>query len=238
MSEPVADGVAQPIGAELTGWMPRPTPDPTVLSGATVRLERLEPRHIDSLYDTTCAAGTDARWTYMVSGPFDDRASFAAYCESLRSAPATVALAIVDQHSGAATGMACYLRIEPAVGSIEVGSIMFSPLLSGSRAATEAMYLMARHAFDDLGYRRYEWKCDALNEPSRRAARRLGFRFEGIFRQATIYKGRNRDTAWFSIIDQEWPSVRTTLEAWLDPGNFDADGTQKRSLTELGTTGE
>jgi RimJ/RimL family protein N-acetyltransferase len=129
--------------------------------------------------------------------------------------------------------MAAYLRMRLDVGAIEVGAILFGPDLARTRGATEAMYLMARHVFDDLGYRRYEWKCDALNAPSRAAALRLGFRFEGVFRQATMYKGRNRDTAWFSIIDREWPALKATLERWLDPANFDADGKQKSRLSEL-----
>jgi RimJ/RimL family protein N-acetyltransferase len=131
-----------------------------------------------------------------------------------------------------AVGVASYLRIAPAVGSIEVGHILYSPLLQRSRAATEAMYLMMRRAFGELGYRRYEWKCDALNGPSRRAAARLGFVYEGTFRQATIYKGRNRDTAWYSITDGEWPAVRAAFERWLEPGNFDGEGVQRSTLRE------
>jgi len=140
--------------------------------------------------------------------------------------------AIVDLPSGRAVGVASYLRIDPDAGSIEVGGLAFSPLLQRTRGATEAMYLMARHAFDTLGYRRYEWKCNALNAPSRRAARRLGFTFEGIFRQHMIVKGRSRDTAWFAMIDRDWPAIRTAFEAWLDPANFDAEG---RQLTPLRT---
>jgi RimJ/RimL family protein N-acetyltransferase len=140
---------------------------------------------------------------------------------------------VIDLASGRAVGVASYLRIEPAVGVIEVGHIHFSPLMQGRPISTEAMYLMMRLVFDELGYRRYEWKCDALNQPSRAAAARLGMLFEGIFRQATIYKGRNRDTAWFSILDREWPAARSAFEAWLEPANFDAEGRQRRRLSEL-----
>jgi RimJ/RimL family protein N-acetyltransferase len=137
--------------------------------------------------------------------------------------------AVVDAASGRAAGVASYLRIDPVNGVIEVGHLAFAPQLQRTRVATEAMYLMMKHAFS-LGYRRYEWKCDALNAPSRRAAERLGFTFEGVFRQAIVYKGRSRDTAWFSVIDSEWPVLETAFLAWLDPDNFDADGRQRRSL--------
>ena len=144
--------------------------------------------------------------------------------------------AVVDQASGGAIGVASYLRIEPAVGVIEVGHIAYSPPLRRTTAATEAMYLMMRRVFDELGYRRYEWKCDALNAPSRRAADRFGFSFEGVFRQATMYKGRNRDTAWYSITDVEWPALKARFEAWLDESNFSADGAQRLSLNEVVTS--
>jgi RimJ/RimL family protein N-acetyltransferase len=146
--------------------------------------------------------------------------------------------AILDGGTGRAVGVASYLRIDPPVGVIEVGHINYSPALQGTTAATEAMYLMMRRVFDELGYRRYEWKCDALNAPSRAAAERLGFVFEGIFRQATIYKGRNRDTAWYSIVDGEWPRLRDAFERWLDPANFDAQGRQRQRLSELTTAGQ
>jgi len=140
---------------------------------------------------------------------------------------------VIDAATGRPLGLASYLRIEPAVGVIEVGHIHYAPALQRSVAATEAMALMMCRVFDELGYRRYEWKCDALNAPSRRAAERLGFRFEGVFRQATITKGRNRDTAWYAIIDRDWPDIRTAFERWLDPANFDGDGRQRRRLGEL-----
>src|SRR5229473_374530 len=141
--------------------------------------------------------------------------------------------AILERQSGRAVGVASFMRIDPASGVIEVGGINYSPRLQRTPAATEAMYLMMRRVFDELGYRRYEWKCDALNAPSRAAAARLGFRFEGIFRQAVVYKGRSRDTAWFSIIDGEWPTLKTAFERWLDPANFDESGRQRRRLSEF-----
>ena len=141
--------------------------------------------------------------------------------------------AVVDRANGRATGVASYLRIEERAGVIEVGHINYAPPLQRTPASTEAMYLMMRRVFDELGYRRYEWKCDALNAPSRAAARRLGFRFEGIFRQATVYKGRNRDTAWFSVLDSEWPALKAAFERWLSPENFDEDGRQRQSLASL-----
>jgi RimJ/RimL family protein N-acetyltransferase len=147
--------------------------------------------------------------------------------------PNALAHAIVASESGRAVGVASYLNIEPQVGTIEVGAINYSPLLQKKPAATEAMYLMMRRVFDELGYRRYEWKCDSLNAASRAAALRLGFRYEGLFRQATVYKGRSRDTAWFSIVDSEWPALRTAFEHWLDPGNFDAAGRQQVALAQL-----
>jgi RimJ/RimL family protein N-acetyltransferase len=168
-------------------------------------------------------------WTYLFSGPFGTAQEFAAWLAAREDSLDPLFFAIVDGPTGHATGLASYLRIETMHGVVEVGHLAFSPLLQRTRAATEAMYLMMKHAFE-LGYRRYEWKCDALNEASRRAAERLGFRFEGIFRQAVVYKGRNRDTAWYSIVDSEWPARRAAFEAWLDPANFDADGRQLRRL--------
>jgi RimJ/RimL family protein N-acetyltransferase len=171
-------------------------------------------------------------WTYLFSGPY---ASFVEYERWLAErAPGTDPLfrAFVSRETGRAVGLGAFMRIDPAMGSIEVGHIAMSPLLQRSPAATEAMYLMMRHAFE-LGYRRYEWKCDSLNEKSRRAAKRLGFTYEGLFRQAIVYKGRSRDTAWYSIIDSEWPRVREAFERWLDPGNFDADGRQRASLAQI-----
>ena len=166
----------------------------------------------------------------MPHGPFADPDAFAAYVGELRAMPATVALAVVLP-AGTPVGITSYLRIDHANGTAEVGYITYSAALQRTTAATEAMYLMAAHAFDVVGIRRYEWKCDSLNEPSRRAAARLGFTFEGVFRQAVVTKGRNRDTAWFAITDDEWPRLRAAFEAWLDPANFDDQGRQRSPLT-------
>jgi RimJ/RimL family protein N-acetyltransferase len=172
-------------------------------------------------------------WTYMPYGPFASLDEHQAWCRQMAASDDPLFYAIIDSASNRAVGVASYLRIEPMLGAIEVGHIAYSPLLQRTAAATEAMYLMMRRAFAELGYRRYEWKCDALNQPSRRAADRLGFTFEGTFRQAIIYKGRNRDTAWYSVIDSEWPDLKARYEAWLAPSNFDEKGVQRQSLGEL-----
>ena len=172
-------------------------------------------------------------WTYMFDGPFGDRGVFAEAMEKRQASDDPLLFAIEEVENNRAVGIASYMRIEPAHRVIEVGGIVFSPELQRKPGATEAMYLMARHVFEDLGYRRYEWKCDALNAPSRRAALRLGFTFEGIFRAHMIIKGRNRDTAWFSITDSEWPARKAAFEAWLAPSNFDSHGKQKQSLSAL-----
>jgi RimJ/RimL family protein N-acetyltransferase len=178
-------------------------------------------------------APDDRDWTYL----FDERPErgeeFHSYLEKLVSSEDPLHFAIVESQSKKALGTAALMRIDPAQGSLEVGWITFSPRLKRTAAATESMYLLMRRAFDDLGYRRYEWKCDSLNAPSRAAAERYGFTFEGIFRNATIYKGRSRDTAWYSLTDQEWPQVRSAFEAWLEPSNFDQRGHQKRRLQDF-----
>jgi RimJ/RimL family protein N-acetyltransferase len=171
-------------------------------------------------------------WTYLPYGPFVDTASHRDWVAEAAAGDDPQFHAIVDAASGQALGVASYLRIAPASGSIEVGHIRYAPALQGTVAATEAMYLMMQRVFA-LGYRRYEWKCDALNAPSRRAAQRLGFSFEGVFRQATVYKGRNRDTAWYSVIDREWPALDEVFRRWLAPGNFDGGARQRESLSAL-----
>lgn len=189
-------------------------------------------RHAKDLYHADCLDESGSTWTYLPYGPFDSLSSYQTWLTESCQGDDPMFYAIVDRHTGKPNGVASFLRILPESGSIEVGHVRFSPLLQKSRVATEAMYLMMKHAFD-LGYRRYEWKCDALNEPSRNAATRLGFSFEGIFRQATVYKGRNRDTAWYSIIDSEWPRLNEAFKKWLLPDNFDNDGRQIASLREL-----
>ena len=226
----------QPVGFPVPGWTPRPLPSGATLSGRFCRIEALDAaRHGDELFEAFSA--DDGRmWTYMPYGPFAARADYQAWLAQYAPSRDPLFHAIVDAASGKAVGVASYLRIDPANGCIEVGHIALSPRLQRTAAATEAMYLMMRQAFQ-LGYRRYEWKCDALNAPSRAAAVRLGFSFEGIFRQAVVVKGRNRDTAWFSVIDREWPALAAAFEAWLAPDNFDTEGRQRRSLASLRETG-
>jgi RimJ/RimL family protein N-acetyltransferase len=204
------------------------------LEGRLVTLVGLDVgEHSDALYREVGGEAGDGLWQYMVEGPYRDRPSFDAALRAKSTSQDPLFLAIVDRASNEARGYAAYMRIEPAHRVIEIGNVVFARRLQRTAAATEAMYLMARHAFDTLGYRRYEWKCDALNEPSRRAAVRLGFTFEGLFRQHLIVKGHSRDTAWYSIIDAEWPRCRQALETWLAPDNFDADGGQRRRLSDI-----
>lgn len=227
------NALGQPIGLALPDWRPPPRPQQQALVGRFCSVEPLAvARHARDLYEANSRDPEQRMWTYLFSGPF---ATFAEYESWLAErAPSTDPLfqAFVSTTTGTAVGVGAFMRIDPAAGSIEVGHIAMSPLLQRSPAATEAMYLMMRHAFE-LGYRRYEWKCDSLNENSRRAAERLGFTFEGLFRQAIVYKGRSRDTAWYSIIDTEWPLVQQAFERWLDPGNFDASGLQRASLADI-----
>jgi len=226
---PRTNAFGQPIGDAVPDWTPPPFPPHTPMAGRFCRLEPLAPAHAPSLWD---AFGLDdgRNWTYLATEPFTDRGAFDAYvAQSAASVDPQFHAIVVD---GTAAGIAAYLRITPAAGTIEVGHIHFSPRLQHTPAATEAMYLMMRRAFE-LGYRRYEWKCDALNAPSRRAAQRLGFSYEGIFRQALVTKGRNRDTAWYACIDREWPALRDAFETWLRPDNFDAAGRQRQSLSAL-----
>jgi RimJ/RimL family protein N-acetyltransferase len=209
-------------------------PGRVVLEGRYVALAPLDARlHGGALWEATRGEQNDALWQYLAEVPFRHREDFDKTLAGMAASEDPLFFAIIDRVSELAAGRASYLRIDPKHGSIEVGSILYSPRLQRTRGATEAMYLMARHAFEDLGYRRYEWKCNALNEPSRRAALRLGFTFEGIFRQHQIVKGRNRDTAWFSMLDGEWPRRKEAFERWLDPENFSATGEQKRRLGEF-----
>jgi RimJ/RimL family protein N-acetyltransferase len=189
--------------------------------------------HADALYEAYSADAEGRLWTYLPYGPFADRPAFDAWLQaSAASQGDPLFFTIIDHATQRPGGVCSYLRITPAAGSIEIGHLAYAPRLQRTTAATEAMFLLMRHAFE-LGYRRYEWKCNALNAPSRYAAERLGFQFEGIFRQAAVVKGRNRDTAWYSIIDQEWPALHRAFIQWLSPANFDADGRQRRSLTAL-----
>lgn len=221
----------QPIGAAVPEWTPRSRPPRTPLVGRFVRLEPVDPaRHADELFDANGRDEAGRMWTYLPYGPFSAVADYRAFLEKTCLGDDPLFHAIIDLGTGRAVGIASYLRIDPANGVIEVGHISLSPLGQRTPGATEAMALLMGRVFDELGYRRYEWKCDALNAPSRAAAQRLGFTFEGVFRQASLYKGRNRDTAWYSILDHEWPARRAAFARWLDPANFDATGRQIKSL--------
>ncbi|MGK9237220.1 GNAT family N-acetyltransferase [Inquilinus limosus] len=233
----ITNALGQPIGAPVPGWEKRPLPPRAPMEGRTCRVVPLDPaRHAEDLFEATGRDADGRNWTYLSVGPFADLESFRAWLEKMASGNDPLFHTVIDRATGRAVGVASYLRIDPANGVIEVGHIHFSPLLQRTPMATEAMFLMMRRVFDELGYRRYEWKCDSLNAPSRAAAARLGFRYEGLFRQAVVYKGRNRDTAWFSIIDGEWPRLRAAFERWLDPANFDAEGRQREKLSDLTRT--
>ncbi|HEX2896080.1 MAG TPA: GNAT family protein [Marmoricola sp.] len=228
MVETRTNEYGQPIGPAVD-WSPREPIGPVELTGRWSRVEPLAGHHLDQLHDALVLRSPESIWTYLPAGPFADRAGLNACLRQLHDDPGIVPHAICLA-SGRPVGLASYLRVDHRNGSAEVGWIAYAAELQRTTAATEAMYLMAQHVFDDLGYRRYEWKCDALNAPSRRAAARLGFSYEGTFRNALVYKGRNRDTAWFSITDAEWPAIRSAFEAWLDPANHDDDGAQREPL--------
>ena len=226
--------LGQPVGAKVAGWSPRPRPPRTAIEGRFCTVEPLDPeRHAAQLFAAYAEDREGRMWTYLPRGPYASPDEYRSFAETACRADDPLVHTILDNNSGEAVGTASYMRIEPSVGVIEIGSITYSPRLQRRPAATEAMYLMMRRVFDELGYRRYEWKCDSLNQPSRDAAARLGFRYEGLFRQASITRGGNRDTTWFSVIDSEWPALRTAFERWLDPANFATDGTQRHSLARL-----
>lgn len=221
----------RPVGPIVPGWTPPPAPTGLHVEGRYARLEPLDAdAHAALLY--RAFQGHDAVWDYMPAGPFASSSQFHRWMREVTSADDIVFHALYDKETGKYGGFASYLRIQPNAGSIEVGYIAMSPQLQRTRAATEAMYLMMHWAFKN-GYRRYEWKCDALNRPSRCAAQRLGLSYEGVFRQATVVKGRNRDTAWFAAIDTEWPALSEAFRLWLDPSNFDATGRQISALSDL-----
>jgi RimJ/RimL family protein N-acetyltransferase len=223
----------QPIGPELPGWLPPPRPGRQTLEGRWCRVEPLDvARHATGLWAANSLDPEGRMWTYLFSGPFRTFEEYRDWLAPKESSEDPLFFAFVDKARNQPVGMGSYLRIDPPNGAIEVGHLAFSPLMQRTPVATEAMYLMMRNAFE-LGYRRYEWKCDALNARSRRAAERLGFTFEGIFRQAIVYKHRNRDTAWYSVLDREWPALDAAFRSWLDPVNFTADGEQRQSLESL-----
>jgi RimJ/RimL family protein N-acetyltransferase len=233
----VADRVnefGQPIGWPAADWTVRARPPQSAMIGRFCRVEPLDiATHAEALFRAYQDDPEGRLTTYLFWDPFETREAFDAFLRSSCSGEDPFYHAVIDGTTGQAVGIASFMRIDPRMGVIEVGGIWYSPRLQRRPAATEAMALMMKRAFDELGYRRYEWKCDALNAPSRAAAARLGFQFEGIFRQAVVYKGRNRDTAWFAVTDRDWPVLRAGFERWLDPGNFDAAGLQRRSLADL-----
>lgn len=225
------NALGQQTGIDLNNWQPCPRPELDPMIGRYCRLEALCPEtHASQLFEAFSDDTEQRNWTYLPYGPFSTLNDFKGWLTNASQSNDPLFYTIIDQRNGQAVGLASYLRIEPTVGVIEVGHIHFSPRLQKTPLATETMFLMMRYAFDTLGYRRYEWKCDACNQGSRNAAQRLGFQFEGIFRQATLYKGRNRDTAWFSIIDKEWPALKAMFEIWLDASNFDRNGQQHNNL--------
>ena len=222
----------QPIGHAMPDWTPRAQPSGVTIKGRFCQLEPIDAnKHATDLFAAYRTAPQG--WTYMVAGPFEREEDYRAYAETIAKSTDPRHYAVIDLKTSKAVGTLSLMRIDPNNGVIEVGNVMFSPLLQQTPISTEAQYLLMAYAFDQLGYRRYEWKCDALNAPSRTTADRLGFTFEGVFRQAVIYKGRSRDTAWFSIIDAEWPKVKAGFESWLAADNFTPDGKQKQSLKAL-----
>jgi RimJ/RimL family protein N-acetyltransferase len=233
MSDAHRNALGQPVGAPVPGWKGVERPPRTAMAGRYCRVEPIDPaRHAKDLHHANSLEPSKRNFTYLSVGPFD---SFETYREWMASAVGSedpLWHAIVDAATGKAVGVATYMRIDPKNGVVEVGHLNYSPLLQRKPAATEAMYLMMKRAFA-LGYRRYEWKCDSHNAPSRAAAQRLGFSYEGVFRQSSVYKGRNRDTAWYAMIDSEWPQLDKAFQRWLDPANFDAQGKQRERLSDL-----
>jgi RimJ/RimL family protein N-acetyltransferase len=219
---------------DLSEWTPRARPARTALEGRFVRLEPLDPqRHGDGLYAASTMQDTADRFRYLFDSPPESRAAFDAWLDKAAASEDTLHFAVIDKASGRVGGRQSLMRIEPVHGVIEIGNILWNEPVARRPAATEALYLFAAHVFDGLGYRRFEWKCDDRNEKSKRAAARFGFAFEGVFRQHMVVKGLNRDTAWFAIIDKDWPALRSAFEAWLAPENFDAEGRQRRRLEDF-----
>jgi RimJ/RimL family protein N-acetyltransferase len=231
---PRIDEFGQPVGRELPGWSAPPFPPRVALAGRHARLEPLDAaRHAREIWEAQADDPQGKRWTYGFHGPYPQFEPYEKWCIEAQASRDPQFYAIVDVATGRAVGSCAYMRIDPPHGVIEIGNIHFTLRLAQTRAATEAMYLMMSNAFA-LGYRRYEWKCDSCNLPSRAAATRLGFTYEGMFRQAIVNKGRNRDTTWFAIIDGDWNGgLRDAYLHWLDPANFDAQGRQKQRLSQL-----
>lgn len=230
------NALGQPVGFTVAAWKPPAVPSRDVMEGRFCRLEPLEPgRHAESLHAANTLDREGRMWTYLSYGPFGSLKSYREWLDSFCCGQDPMFFAIIDRRTDKPVkpvGIASYSRVDPPSGSIEVGHLAYSPLLQRVPAATEAMFLMMQNAFN-LGYRRYEWKCNSLNAPSRAAAQRLGFTYEGVFRQQSVHKGRNRDTAWYAAIDSEWPRLRSAFTHWLHPDNFDAGGKQKTRLSDL-----
>jgi RimJ/RimL family protein N-acetyltransferase len=232
-SPPVINSLGQPIGHPVPNWQPPPFPNPAAIDGRYARVEPLDPaRHARSLYAAYAEDRNGAMWTYLPYGPFESEKQYTAWATERASIRDPSFYAVLDRTTGRALGVLSYLRIDPPNGVIELGHLAYSPALQQTRMSTEALFLLMAHAFS-LGYRRVEWKCDALNAPSRRAAERFGFSYEGTFRQAVVIKGRNRDSAWYAIIDRDWPRIRAAFETWLGPANFGPADRQRISLTSL-----
>ncbi|MEM5530041.1 GNAT family protein [Gammaproteobacteria bacterium AS21] len=222
----------QAIGEPVIDWQEKEYPSCNILAGRFCRLERLKPkRHAQSLFTTLCDRQFDENWTYLPYGPFADYDLFYQWLSASAQLTDPLFFSVIDQATNQAVGLVSYLRVDPQVGAAEVGHIHFSSKIQQTAIASESMYLMMQYLFDELGYRRYEWKCDSLNAPSKKAALRLGFEYEGTFKQATIYKNRNRDTAWYAIVDKQWPMIKQGFERWLAAENFDDKGRQKSKLT-------
>ena len=220
------------MGDPVPGWAPRPPAVATSLRGRHVALEPLAPTHAPALYDALCDEASRSLWTYRPTDPPPDVAAMADLVQAHLEATGTETMVVVP-HGGGPSGLVSFMRIDPVFGQVEVAGVLYARHLQRTTAATETIHLLMRHAFDTWGYRRFEWKCDSLNEPSRRAAARLGFSYEGRFRQHMVVKGRNRDTDWFSVTDAEWPRVRSAHERWLDPANHDEHGRQLVPLGDL-----
>lgn len=225
----------QPVGQALPDWQPRPFPERQILQGRYCRLEPLTRAHASALFAAHLLAPDTRSWTWLLREPDTCVEDFSAWVASVENLSDPVHFAVIDEQTDQPVGSLALMRIDAKNGAIEVGHVHFSPLLSRTAMATEAQWLLMRYAFDTLGYRRYEWKCNSLNEPSRRAALRLGFHFEGRFRQALVIKGHNRDTDWFSIIDSEWPLIDKAMQQWLAVGNFYPDGQQRETLESFRT---
>ncbi|CAB3703843.1 GNAT family N-acetyltransferase [Paraburkholderia rhynchosiae] len=232
--EPRRNAFEQPIGAPLPDWSGAQPPARTSLAGRYCRIEPVSVEaHAADLFEAYNSAADGRDWTYLAIGPFESVDAYREHLTRIAALADPLHYAVIDLASGKAVGTLALMRIDAANGVIEVGHVTYSPRLKRTRVATDAMFLLMKYVFDELGYRRFEWKCDSLNEPSRAAALRYGFTFEGIFRQAIVYRQRSRDTAWFSVIDSEWPALRASYTRWLDDANFDAQGRQVQRLADL-----